>query len=51
MGGGWNAGNSLAYGAPLRLQVETTAVALLALQDEDRSSVMHSGLKWLKEHG
>jgi len=49
MGGGWNSGNSMAYGTPLRPQVDTTAIALLALQDEERSSVIRSGLEWLKE--
>jgi hypothetical protein len=49
MGGGWNSGNSVAYGMPLRRQVETTAIALLALQDEERSPVIRSSLEWLKE--
>ena len=32
--GGWNSGNSVVYGVPLRPHVEATAIALLALQDE-----------------
>lgn len=46
--GGWNAGNSVVYGVPLRPHIEATAIALLALQDEERSSVIHAGLEWLK---
>jgi hypothetical protein len=48
VGGGWNAGNSVVYGVPLTPHVETTAIALLALQDEERSPVIHAGLEWLK---
>ncbi|HLJ13963.1 MAG TPA: prenyltransferase/squalene oxidase repeat-containing protein [Bryobacteraceae bacterium] len=33
--GGWNAGNSVVYGVPLRPHIEATAIALLALQDEE----------------
>ena len=47
-GGGWNAGNSEVYGVPLRPHVEATAIALLALQDEERSPVIHAGIEWLK---
>lgn len=46
--GGWNAGNSIVYGVPLRPHIEATAIALLALQDEERSSVIHAGIEWLK---
>jgi len=35
--GGWNSGNSVVYGVPLRPHVEATAIALLALQDERRT--------------
>jgi hypothetical protein len=48
-GGGWNSGNSVVYGFPLRPHVEATAIALLALQDEERSSVVRAGLAWLKK--
>ncbi len=34
--GGWNSGNSIVYGVPLRAHVDATAIALLALQDEQR---------------
>jgi hypothetical protein len=47
-GGGWNAGNSAVYGVPLTPHVEATAIALLALQDEERSPVIHAGIEWLK---
>jgi hypothetical protein len=46
--GGWNAGNNVVYGVPLRPHIEATAIALLALQDEERSSVIHAGIEWLK---
>jgi hypothetical protein len=49
LGGGWNSGNSLVYGVPLRPHVETTAIALLALQDEGESPVIRAGLDWLRE--
>jgi len=46
--GGWNAGNSMVYGVPLRPNIEATAMALLALQDEQNSPVIHAGIEWLK---
>jgi hypothetical protein len=46
--GGWNSGNSVVYGVPLRPHVEATAIALLALQDEHRSVVIDKSLDWLK---
>jgi hypothetical protein len=48
-GGGWNAGNSVVYGVPLRPHVEATAIALLAVQDEQRSEVIERSLAWLKQ--
>ncbi len=47
--GGWNSGNSVVYGVPLRPHVEATAIALLALQDERRSEVIQRSLAWLNE--
>jgi hypothetical protein len=47
--GGWNAGNSVVYGVPLRPHVEATSIALLALQDEPRTSAIESSLAWLKQ--
>ena len=45
--GGWNSGNSVVYGVPLRPHIEATAIALLALQDERRSEVIQRSLAWL----
>src|SRR3984893_15145879 len=47
--GGWNAGNSVVYGVPLRPHVEATAVALLALQDEQRIEMVQRSLLWLRQ--
>ena len=46
--GGWNAGNSVVYGGPLRPHVEATAIALLALQDEHRTVTIDKSSEWLK---
>jgi hypothetical protein len=46
--GGWNSGNSIVYGVPLRPHVEATAIALLALQDERRNVMIDKSLEWLK---
>ena len=46
--GGWNSGNSVVYGVPLRPHVEATAIALLALQDEHRNIMIDKSLEWLK---
>jgi len=48
-GGGWNSGNSIVYGVPLPAHAEATAIALLALQDEERTSVIRASLAWLKQ--
>ena len=48
-GGGWNSGNSIVYGVPLPAHVEATAIALLALQDEERTPVIRASLAWLKQ--
>lgn len=47
--GGWNSGNSVVYGVPLRPHVEATAIALLALQEEPRTEVIQRSVAWLKE--
>ncbi len=49
VGGGWNSGNSVVYGVPLPPHVEATAIALLALQDEERTPVIRTSLAWLKQ--
>ncbi len=48
IGGGWNSGNSVVYGVPLRPHVEATAIALLALQDEPRGEIVQTSVKWLE---
>ena len=48
VGGGWNAGNSVVYGAPLAPHVEPTAIALMALQDELPNEIIRDSLAWLK---
>ena len=48
--GGWNSGNSVVYGVPLRPHVEATAVALLALQDEQRTEMVQKSLSWLRQN-
>ena len=48
--GGWNSGNSLVYGVPLRPHVEATAIALLALQDEQRTEMVQKSLAWLRQN-
>ena len=47
--GGWNSGNGVVYGVPLRPHVEATAIALLALQDEQRTEVVEKSLLWLQQ--
>jgi hypothetical protein len=47
--GGWNSGNSVVHGVPLRPHVEATAIALLALQDERQSDLTQRSLAWLKK--
>lgn len=46
--GGWNSGNGIVYRVPLRPHVEATAIALLALQDEQRNVMIDKSLEWLK---
>lgn len=47
VGGGWNSGNNMVFGVPLRPHVEVTAIALLALQDEQRTEAIQTSLSWL----
>ena len=49
LAGGWNSGNSVVYGVPLPAHVEATAIALLALQDEEQTPAVHASLDWLKQ--
>ena len=48
--GGWNSGNSLVYGVPLRPHLEATAIALLALQDEQRTEMVQKSLSGLRQN-
>jgi hypothetical protein len=49
-GGGWNAGNSVVCGVPLSPHLDTTAVALLALNGEDGNHpTIQASLRWLQE--
>ena len=48
--GGWNSGNSFVYGFALRPHVEATAIALLALQDEQQTEVIQRSLSWLRHN-
>jgi hypothetical protein len=50
VGGGWNSGNSVVYGLPLRPHVEATAIALLALQGEQRTEMVQKSLSWLRQN-
>ncbi len=46
-GGGWNAGNAVVYGVPLRPHVDTTALALLALRPLHHLPIVRNSLTWL----
>jgi hypothetical protein len=48
VGGGWNAGNRIVYGAPLAAHVEPTAIALIALQNELPNQIIRDSLAWLQ---
>jgi len=45
--GGWNAGNGIVFSAGLSAHIDTTAIALLALTD-DQKSVVRRALNWLR---
>jgi hypothetical protein len=47
VGGGWNYGNRTVYGQDLAPYVQTTAVAMLALQASSRADVAGRGLRLL----
>jgi hypothetical protein len=48
-GGGWNAGNAVVYGVPLRPHVDATALALAALRFHYDLSIVRSSLTWMLE--
>ena len=47
-GGGWNAGNGVVYGSPMAAHLDSTAVALLALQGEPPTEITERTLAWLE---
>lgn len=47
-GGGWNAGNPEVYGVALRPHVDTTAIALLGLQDCHGCAAVRTSIEWLQ---
>ena len=47
-GGGWNAGNSVVYGAALAPRPDDTAIALLALTSNREEPAVQSGLQYLE---
>jgi len=49
-GGGWNAGNAMVYGVPLRPHVDTTALALLALRPLHHLPIVRNALRWLLQN-
>jgi hypothetical protein len=46
-GGGWNAGNPVVYGVPLRPHVDATAIALAALRMRYQHPTVSASLDWL----
>ena len=48
--GGWNAGNGIVFGTPLKPHIDSTAIALLALTESADQAVVQ-GLNWLRVAG
>lgn len=46
-GGGWNAGNSIAFGVPYKPYIDVTGIALLALHGEENGAGVQGSLRWL----
>jgi hypothetical protein len=46
-GGGWNAGNGVAFGVPYAPYIDATAIALLALGGHNEEPGVHASLAWL----
>jgi hypothetical protein len=46
-GGGWNAGNSAAFGVPYSAYIDATAIALLALAGHEKKPGVQTSLAWL----
>ena len=49
-GGGWNAGNGVAFGVPCTPYIDTTAIALLALRGRENEPGTQDSLAWLANH-
>ena len=49
-GGGWNAGNGVAFGMPCAPYIDATAIALLALRGHEREPGIRDSLTWLVNH-
>ena len=47
VGGGWNAGNAVVYGVPLRPHIDATAIALAALRLHYQNPIVRDSLTWL----
>jgi len=45
--GGWNAGNAVVYGVPLRPHVDATALALAALRFHHHLPIVRNSLTWM----
>jgi hypothetical protein len=45
--GGWNAGNGVVYGVPLRPHIDATALALAALRFHYHLPIVHRSLTWM----
>jgi hypothetical protein len=48
LGGGWNAGNGIVYGAAVAPHPDDTAIALLALRDRSQDPVVQTSLNYLE---
>lgn len=46
-GGGWNAGNAVAFGIPYAPYIDATAIALLALDERQTQPGVRASLAWL----
>ena len=46
-GGGWNAGNAVVYGVPLRPHIDATAIVLAALRFHHNLPIVRDSLTWL----
>lgn len=46
-GGGWNAGNGVAFGVPYSAYIDATAIALLALAGHEKEPGVQNSLVWM----